>query len=186
MSSLDTACTGTRAILATIFSMSATVDFKRLRLPAARLAAPRRKFLRRAGLVDHVDRLVGQMQILQMPRRQRHRGFEGLVRIGHAVMRFVGALQALENLDRLGFRRLEHLDLLEAARQRAILVERLLHVGERRRPDAAQRARRQRRLQQVAGIHRAARRRAGADQRVNLVDEEDGVRRACRARRAPA
>ena len=33
----------------------------------------------------------------------------------------------------------------------------------------------ERRLQQVAGIHRPARRRAGADERVDLVDEEDRV-----------
>ena len=58
----------------------------------------------------------------------------------------------------------------------AILVERLLDVVERRRADAAQRAAGERRLEQVARVHRAAGRRAGADERVDLVDEEDRVR----------
>ena len=101
-------------------------------------------------------------------------------------MRLVVRAQALEDLERLGFGRLEHVDLLEAARQRAVAIERLLHVAERRRADAAQRAVRQRRLQQVAGVHRAAGRRAGADERVDLVDEEDRVRLPSRAGRAPA
>jgi hypothetical protein len=78
------------------------------------------------------------MQVLQVTRRQRHRGFERLVGIRHSVMRFVCLLQALQDLDRLRLGRLKHFDLLEAARQRAILVERLLHIGERRRSDAPQ------------------------------------------------
>ena len=70
---------------------------------------------------------------------------------------------------------LEHVDLLETPRQPAILVERLLDVVERRRADAAQRAAGERRLEQVAGVHRAAGRGAGADERVDFVDEDDRV-----------
>ena len=46
----------------------------------------------------------------------------------------------------------------------------------RRRADALQRAGGQRRLQQVGRVERAARRGAGADDRVDLVDEEDRLR----------
>jgi hypothetical protein len=111
-----------------------------------------------AGFVDDVDRLVGQLQIAEMTHRQRHGRSDRFVRIRDAVMGRVMRLQALKNLDRFLLARLEHLDLLKPTRQRAILVERLLDIGERRRTDATQRAGRQRRLQQVARVHRAARR----------------------------
>ena len=78
------------------------------------------------------------------------------VRVAHAVMRFVVRPQALEDLERLFFRRLEHVNLLEPARQGAIAIERLFHIVEGRRADAAQRAVGERGLQQVAGVHRAA------------------------------
>ena len=72
MSSLDTACTGTRAIFATICSIcAAPIDAGR--------ALGRQQLLRRAGLVEDVDRLVGQVQVLEVLRRQRHRGLERLV-----------------------------------------------------------------------------------------------------------
>ena len=125
------------------------------------------------------------MQILQVTRRQRHRGLERVVRIRDAVMRFVVRPQALEDLERLRFGRLQHVDLLEAARQRAIAIERLLHVGERGRADAAQRADASAGFSRLPGVHRAARRRAGADQRVDLVDEQNGVL-FFDSRRAPA
>ena len=90
-------------------------------------------------------------------------------------MLLVRVLEALEDLDGLGLRRLEYLDLLEPARQRPVFVERLLYIGKRGRPDAAQGPRGQRRLQQVAGVHGPTRGRARADHGVNLVDEQDGV-----------
>ena len=114
------------------------------------------QLLRGTGFINDVDRLVGLMQVLQMPRRQRHRGLDRVVRVAHAVMRLVRLPEALEDLHRLAFGRLEDLDFLEAPRQRAVLVERLLDVGKRRRSDAPQLAGRQRRLQEIAGIHGAA------------------------------
>ncbi len=85
-------------------------------------------------------------------------------------------MQALQDLDRLGDRRLADVDPLEPARQRAIALERLAVVLERRRADAAQLAVRQRRLEDVGGVHRAAAGRAGADDGVDLVDEQDRLR----------
>ena len=76
----------------------------------------------------------------------------------------------------LGDRRLGHVDLLEAPRQRVILFEDLPVLAVRRRADALQRAGRQRRLQQVGRVERAARCRARADDRVDLVDEQDRLR----------
>ena len=59
--------------------------------------------------------------------------------------------------------------------ERAVLLEVLAVLVERRRPDAAQPPARERRLEQVARVHAAAGGRAGADDRVDLVDEEDGL-----------
>ena len=72
--------------------------------------------------------------------------------------------------------RLVDVDLLEAAHQRAVLLEVLAVFLVGGRADAAQRARLQRRLQQVGGVHGAAGGGAGADHGVDLVDEQDGAR----------
>ena len=102
--------------------------------------------------------------------RQRRR------RVLDAVVLLEARLQALQDLDRLGDRRLRHVDLLEAPRQRVVLLEDLPVLAVRRRADALQRAGRQRRLQQVRRVERPARRGAGADDRVDLVDEQDRLR----------
>src|SRR3546814_20152219 len=79
---------------------------------------------------------------------------------------------AAQDLHRLAHGRLDDVDLLEAPRQRVVLLEDPTVLLERGRADAAQVARRQRRLDHVAGVHRAARRRAGADDGVELVEEQ--------------
>ena len=68
--------------------------------------------------------------------------------------------------------RLGHVDRLEPPRQRRVLLDVLLVFVERGRADAVQFAARQRRLEQVGGVHGAFRL-AGADQRMHLVDEQD-------------
>ena len=57
--------------------------------------------------------------------------------------------------------------------ERVILLEDLPELAVRRRADALHRARRQRRLQQVRRVERAAGCGARTDDRVNLVDEQD-------------
>jgi len=92
------------------------------------------------------------------------------------VVLFETRLQALQNLDRLLDRGLDHVDLLETARQRRVFFEDAAVLGEGGRTDALHRTRAERGLEQVARVERAARGRTGADQRVDLVDEEHGVR----------
>jgi hypothetical protein len=65
-SSLETFFGGMRAILATTASISLAADG----LAALRFG---HQMLRRAGLVDHVDRLVGQLAVVDVARRQFHR-----------------------------------------------------------------------------------------------------------------
>ncbi|ABA48459.1 200 kDa antigen p200, putative [Burkholderia pseudomallei 1710b] len=136
----------------------------------------RQHALRGARFVDHVDRLVGQMAVGDEPRRQFGGRRQRARRILDAVMLLEARLQAAQDRDRLLDARLGHVDLLEAPRQRRILLEDAAIFGKRRRANALERARRQRRLQQVRRIERAARRGARADQRVDLVDEEYRVR----------
>ena len=87
-------------------------------------------------------------------------------------MFFIIRLDAAQDLHRVLNRRLIHVDLLEAAHQGPVLLEvaSIFLVG--RRSDATQLAAGQRRLEQVGRIHRAAGCRTGADDRVDLVDEE--------------
>ncbi len=84
-------------------------------------------------------------------------------------------LQTLQDLDGIRHGRLDHIDLLEATSKRAILLKVLAIFLVGRRPHAAQATALKRRLEQVGGIHCAARRRAGPDDSVNLIDEEDAI-----------
>ncbi len=136
----------------------------------------RQDALRSARFVDYVDRLVGQMTIVDELGRELRGGSDRARRVLDAVMLFKARLQPFQDLDRLGNRRLDHVDLLEPARQRVILLEdpAILVVG--RCADALQLPAGERRLEQIRRIERATRRRAGADQRVNLVNEQNRVR----------
>ena len=69
-------------------------------------------------------------------------------------------------------RRLADVHLLEAALERGVLLDVLAVLVERRGADHAQLAAGEHRLDHVAGVHRALGR-AGADDRVQLVDERD-------------
>ena len=174
----DDACrAGMRAIRATIGSMSATsttVD-RRVARPLDVDTAPAFNRRHRAGFVDQIDGAVGQAIVAQVPRRQLGRALERRIGVFHAVVLFVPAAQPGQNAHGLFDRRLVDRDLLQAPRQRAILFD-VLELFERRRADHAQLAGGQQRLQHGREIHRAAGDGAGADRRVNLVDEEDGLR----------
>ena len=86
----------------------------------------------------------------------------------------VAILHAQQNLDRLALGRRIDLDRLEAALERPILLDVLPVLGGRRRADAADLAAAQRRLEDVRGVERAFGR-SRADQRMQLVDEDDDV-----------
>ena len=78
--------------------------------------------------------------------------------------------------DRVLDRRLADEHRLEAALERLVLLDVLAVLVERGGADAAQLAARERGLEHVGGVHRALGR-AGADQRVQLVDEQDDAAR---------
>ncbi len=106
---------------------------------------------------------------------REHRGRdERGVADADAVVRLVRLLQAAEDGDGVRHRRLADKDGLEAALERSVLLDVLAVLVERRRPDGAQLATRKHRLEHVRGVDRALGG-ARADDRVQLVDEEDEV-----------
>src|SRR5207245_8077618 len=128
----------------------------------------------RGGLVDQVDRLIRQEAVGDIALRE-HRGRDDRgVRDAHAVMDFVFFLQATQDRDGVLDRRLADEDGLEAAFQRRVLLDVLPVLVERRGAGGTKLAASERRLQKVGGVHGALRR-AGAHQRVELVDEEDAL-----------
>ena len=84
----------------------------------------------------------------------------------------IALLEAAQDRDRVGQVGLADVDGLEAALQRGVLLDVLAVLVERRRADRPQLAAGEHRLQQVGGID-CALGGAGADDRVELVDEQD-------------
>jgi hypothetical protein len=79
--------------------------------------------LRRAGLVDHVDGLVGQLAVVDVARRQFHRRLDRVGGVADVVVFLEIGLQPRQDLDRILDRGFVHVDLLEPARQGAVLFE---------------------------------------------------------------
>jgi hypothetical protein len=123
----------------------------------------------RAGLVDEVDRLVGQEAVGDVAVGQRGRGHEGAVGDRDPVVGLVAVAQPLEDVDRVRQRGLGDLDRLEPALEGGVLLEVLAVLVERRRADGLQLAAGEHRLEDRRGVDRAL---GGA-----------GTRRGCAARR---
>ena len=123
-------------------------------------------------LVDQVDRLVRQEARGDVAVRQPGGGHQGPVLDAHAVVHLVALLQAAQDRDGRLDRRLADHHRLEAALQRGVLLDVLAVLVERRRAHRPQLAAGQHRLQQVRGVHGPLGG-ARADDRVQLVDEED-------------
>ena len=128
----------------------------------------------RCGLVDEVDRLVRQVAVGDVADRQVGGGLDGVVGDRDLVVLLVALADAHQDLDRLLERRLLDHDRLEAALEGGVALDVLAVLVERRRADALQLAAGERRLEDVRGVDRALGR-AGPDEGVQLVDEEDRV-----------
>src|SRR3954452_17702918 len=126
------------------------------------------------GLVDQVDGLVGQEAVRDVAVAQRGGGDQRGVRDGHAVVGLVALLEPAQDGDGVLDGRLADVDRLEAALQRGVLLDVLLVLVERGGADGAQLAAGQHRLEQVGRVDRALGR-AGADDRVQLVHEQDDL-----------
>ena len=132
----------------------------------------RRQTGARAGLVNHVDRLIRQEAVGDVALRQLGRGKQRLVGDVHTVVVFVLLAKPLQNLHGLIDRgRLDH-DRLESTFEGSVLLDVLAILVERGGTDTLQFAARERRLEHVTGVDRAFGG-SGTDERVQFVDEQD-------------
>ncbi len=125
-------------------------------------------------LVDQVDRLVGQEPAGDVAVGQHGGRHQRRVLDPHAVVHLVLLLQPAQDRDRVLDARLLDQHRLEPTLERRVLLDVLAVLVERGRADRAELTAREHRLQHVAGVHRALGR-AGADDRVQLVDERDDL-----------
>ncbi len=128
----------------------------------------------RPGLVDQVDRLVGQRAVRDVAVGEVRGRHERVVGEADAVVGLVAVAEALQDLDGVRDGRLLDHDGLEPPLERGVLLEVLAVLVARGGADRLQLAAREHRLQDAGGVDRALRR-AGADERVQLVDEQHDV-----------
>src|SRR4029079_8131266 len=128
----------------------------------------------RAGLVDQVDRLVGQMAVLDVAVGKPRGRVQSLVGDLDAVVCLVAVTEAAEDLNGLVDRRLLDANLLEAPLESGVALEVLAVLVERRRADRLQLTAGEGGLEDRRRVDRALRR-ARADEIVELVDEQDDV-----------
>ena len=145
-----------------------------LELAVTRRCGHRADAQSRRGLVDQVDRLIGQMAVLDVPVGQLRGRRERVVGNLAAVMRLVAVAQPAQDLNRVVDRRLLDPDLLEAPLERCVTLEVLAVLVERRRADGLQLTACERWLEDRRGVDRALRG-SRTDEIVQLVDEQDDV-----------
>src|SRR5690606_29905516 len=87
------------------------------------LARPGQQTLCGASLINNVDGFVRKKTIVDIPRGKLGGCGNGGARIPHAMVRLEMALEPTQDLDGLLNRGLWHIDFLESARQRVILLE---------------------------------------------------------------
>ena len=88
-----------------------------------------------SGLVDKVDGLVGQETVANVAVRKLSGGDDGLVLDTHAVVHLVALLQATQDADGVGHRRLVNEHALESALQCLVFLKVLLVLGKSRCTD---------------------------------------------------
>ncbi len=75
----------------------------------------RQQHLRRADFIQHVDRLVGQLAVVDVFRGEFYRCFDGVRGVTELVVLLIIRRDAFKDFDCVGHGRLAHVDLLEAA-----------------------------------------------------------------------
>src|SRR5690606_11699924 len=122
--------------------------------------------------VDHVDRLVRHQTIIDVARCQLGRGTKRLVAVFDLVMLLEAPLQAAQDTDGVFDRRFGYVHLLESPRERAIFLEDSAKFLECGGADATDLTGRQQGLEQIGCIQHTAGSRPGADDGMNLIDEQ--------------
>ena len=145
-----------------------------LELAVARRRGHRRDADARARLVDEVDRLVREVAVLDVAVREDRSGGQRVVGDLAAVMCLVAVAETAQDLNRLVDGRLLDAHLLEAALEGGVALEVLAVLVERRRADRLDLPACEGGLEDGGSVDRAFSG-SGADEVVELVDEEDDV-----------
>ena len=127
------------------------------------------------GLVNQVDRLIGQLSPRDVAIRQGGGRDERTIGDRHLVVSLVLGGDTAQDRDGILDRGLTDEHLLEATLERRILFDVLAILIEGRRSNHAQLATGEHGLEHVARIHRAFGTSAGTDDRVQLIDEGDDL-----------
>ena len=125
----------------------------------------------RPGLIDQVDRLVGQTVFADVAIRQTRRCLQRLVADLHAVMLLILRAQAVQDLDGVLDRGLLDRHGREAPGKGRIVLDPAV-LRQCRGTDHPQFAPSQHRLEHACGVHRALGA-TGTQDGVQLVDEQD-------------
>ena len=128
----------------------------------------------RRGLVDQVDRFVGELPAGDVAPAETHRGAQGFVLDRHPVVLLVARPQRLEHAHSRVDVGLVDLDRREAALERLVRLHVAAVLVGRRRAHGLQLAACQSRLHHAAGVYRALCG-PGPDDGVQLVDEQDDL-----------
>ena len=126
------------------------------------------------GLVDPVDRLIGQKPVGDIAVRQRRRRHKRRVGNPHAVVQLVFLFDAAQNRDGVFNRGFLHHHRLKPTRQSCVFFDIFAVFIQRGRADAMQLAAGKCGFDQIGGIHGAIGF-AGTNQRVHLVDEQNDI-----------
>ena len=124
--------------------------------------------------IHQVDGLVGEEAVGNVSTAQLYGSNDGIVFDAHVVMIFITFFQSAKNGDGAERIRLVDHHNLETSFQSFVFFKILLVFVQSRCPDRTEFPTRQRRLEDVGGIHRSFAF-PGAYQRMNLVDEQNDV-----------
>ena len=105
--------------------------------------------LSRAGLVNHINCFIGQFAVVDIARRQFHRRADRIGGVFHIMVAFEIRLQPAQDFHRILNGWFIDVNLLEAARERAVFFKMLTELFIGCRSHAAQFAALQRGLKQV-------------------------------------
>ncbi len=124
------------------------------------------------GLINQVDGLIRQKAIRDVAMAEFCSSNDGVVLNPNTVVDLVAILDPAQNRDGILDRRLIHHHHLETSLERLVFLEMLAVLIKRCCTDRAQLSSREGGFKNVCGIHRSLGR-AGANQGMDLVDEED-------------
>ena len=128
----------------------------------------------RPCLVDQIDRLVGQEAVGNIAVGMRYRKVDRLIGVADRMKFLIAVLDSHDDPDGVFFVRRRHFDGLKTPFQRAVFLDGFAVFGGSGCADALDFAAGERRLENIGGVERAFGR-SGADECVQLVDEDDGV-----------